>query len=219
MLRNWSAHSSTPSIPALTRTEPATRLGCYVLAGFPSHSPSSLASNSLLILSPTGSLTALYAKHFLYTTDESWATPGPAFTALDLAFPPSSPSFGGSFRLCPAICMDLNPEKFEAPFEAYELARFAEARGAEVMVCAMAWLDSDPGKEEEEEEGGEEWEKVRGTLGYWAARLEPLLGSGVGFVSCNRVGREGGEKLARFCLCGAGADGLEQRRCLRDRVA
>ena len=62
-------------------------------------------------------------------------------------------------------------------------------------MCAMAWLDSEPAEGEQEDNGeaGEEWEKVRGTLGYWAARLAPLLGSGVAFVACNRVGREGGK--------------------------
>ncbi|ORY92734.1 carbon-nitrogen hydrolase [Leucosporidium creatinivorum] len=195
----------------------AVRLQCYVLIGAPTlsptHTPSSASSsstaapspafNSLLLLSPTGALLHTYHKHHLYETDESWATAGPSFTSWELPFPPSSPSASASdsartFKLVPSICMDLNPKGFVAPFEAYELATFAKEVKADLVVCSMAWLDSEPPTvEEEAEEGGagksemDEWMNVRKTLSYWSLRCDPLWGSGVGLVACDRVGREG----------------------------
>ncbi|GAA5891333.1 hypothetical protein JCM5296_006902 [Sporobolomyces johnsonii] len=185
----------------------ALKLGCYVQVGLPTVSSSSSSSappgphysNSTLLVSPSGSLVSVYSKHFLYETDYAWATPGPAFVALDLPFPPSSPFHsdrapGRAFRLAPAICMDLNPKDFVAPFEAFEFASFAKREEVDVVACSMSWLDSEPprGAHEEEDEGGRtEWDKVHRTLGYWVMRMEPLMESGVAFVGCNRVGREG----------------------------
>lgn len=88
--------------------------------------------------------------------------------------------------------MDLNPEKFLAPFDAYELAAFAQLEQVDVVICAMAWLDSDPARDGMRDDD-DSWSAARSTLGYWAARLDPLVGSGVAFVACNRVGREEGE--------------------------
>ncbi|GAA5960396.1 hypothetical protein JCM21900_003539 [Sporobolomyces salmonicolor] len=182
----------------------ALKLGCYVQVGLPTVSSSSsstsgpLYSNSTILVSPFGALVSVYSKHFLYETDFAWATPGPAFIALDLPFPPSSPFHsdrGRAFRLAPAICMDLNPKDFVAPFEAFEFASFAKQEEVDIVACSMSWLDSEPpratAEEGEEEEGRTEWEKVHRTLGYWVMRMEPLMESGVAFVGCNRVGREG----------------------------
>ncbi|CEQ40374.1 SPOSA6832_02001, partial [Sporobolomyces salmonicolor] len=181
----------------------ALKLGCYVQVGLPTVSSSSstsgpLYSNSTILVSPFGALVSVYSKHFLYETDFAWATPGPAFIALDLPFPPSSPFHsdrGRAFRLAPAICMDLNPKDFVAPFEAFEFASFAKQEKVDIVACSMSWLDSEPpratAEEGEEEEGRTEWEKVHRTLGYWVMRMEPLMESRVAFVGCNRVGREG----------------------------
>ncbi|GAA5857540.1 hypothetical protein JCM8547_009329 [Rhodosporidiobolus lusitaniae] len=198
----------------------ARRLGCYVLVGLPTRtsagsatSPSSSFDpppppafyNSLLIVSPAGDLVATYHKHFLYETDETWATPGPSFASFDLPFPPSSPFRSLSspspttFQLAPAICMDLNPHKFTAPFTAFEFGSFAAKEEVDLVVASMAWLDSELPREgtEESTEGGEggdrrtEWEQVSQTLGYWALRVDPILGNGAAMVCCNRVGREG----------------------------
>ncbi|BGP16052.1 hypothetical protein JCM10213_006812 [Rhodosporidiobolus nylandii] len=182
----------------------AQRLGCYVLIGAPTSSPSSSSSaaaedptpyyNSLLILSPSGTLQHIYHKHFLYSTDESWATPGPSFDVLDLPFPPSSPFHAGgtaTFRLVPAICMDLNPHQFKAPFDAFELGTFAAKEKADIVFGSMAWLDSEPPLDDGAEEEGDGWESTRETMSYWALRVEPLLGTGAALVCANRTGREG----------------------------
>jgi len=69
-----------------------------------------------MIVSPSGSLVSTYAKHHLFETDKSWATPGLSFATLDLGFPESSahyptrdhPGTVPTFRVCPAICMDVS---------------------------------------------------------------------------------------------------------------
>lgn len=227
----WAAATGTgaslsPPADADLSRSPATRLNCYVLIGVPtlssstsqgpcvvpaapspSHGEPELAPplpkafNSLLLLSPAGILLHTYQKHHLYETDESWATEGPGFVTWKLPFPSAEDS--ATFKLAPCICMDLNPYRFVAPFESYELGTFAEREGVDVVVCSMAWLDSEPPAngvdESEQEEEGEEWDKVRNTLSYWAMRCGPLMGSGAAFVGCNRAGREGGEfRRARF---------------------
>ena len=87
--------------------------------------------------------------------------------------------------------MDINPYKFEAPFEAREFARFIEgaqqqgtqeqgerAGGVGLVVLMCCWLDSGDG------------DALR-TPNYWCHRLAPLVGTDTVFVACNRVGREG----------------------------
>lgn len=99
-------------------------------------------------------------------------------------------------RMAPCICMDLNPDPEGGEGVRYELGEFAAREKVQLVVCCMACLDSGDEEEEGREVGGRErteWERVRGTLGYWAARVSPLIGSGATFVACNRVGVEGGE--------------------------
>ncbi|SCZ99266.1 BZ3500_MvSof-1268-A1-R1_Chr3-1g05914 [Microbotryum saponariae] len=173
----------------------AIRLGCYVLVGVPERRSHSKASNSPLIVTPQGELFATYRKHFLYETDESWATEGKAFQTYVLPFPPSSSHRGQDFTICPSICMDLNPKGFIAPFDAFELATFARERNVDLVICAMNSLDSN--QESLDSEGvldqatdESEWPRVSDALRYFAVRLTPLLGRGVAFAACNRVGQE-----------------------------
>ncbi|GAA5981655.1 hypothetical protein JCM10908_004551 [Rhodotorula pacifica] len=203
----------------------AQRLGCYVLIGLPTLDRAADAGdeegptyrNSVLIVSPKGVLVHTYHKTFLYgelTNDRAdylWAKAGSGFVALDLPFPRSSPfqtsnpainSDASTFRLVPAICMDLNMPTFESPFDKFELATFASENEADIVVGSMAWLDSEPPletdsreKDSRESRDGEDlasqWEDVRDVISYWVLRLSPLLGSGAAFVCANRVGREG----------------------------
>lgn len=41
------------------------------------------------------------------------------------------------------ICMDLNPYKFQAPFEKYEFAKAAVRNDVSLVLCPMAWLHTD----------------------------------------------------------------------------
>ncbi|GAA5984371.1 hypothetical protein JCM11641_006198 [Rhodosporidiobolus odoratus] len=200
----------------------AKRLGCYVFVGAPTFSSTASAAsapldepqphyNSLLVMSPCGDLLHVYHKNHLYETDETWATEGPSFATFDLPFPPSSPfhftspsspvsasspANQATFRVAPAICMDLNPYRFKAPFDAFEFGTFAAQEKVDLVIASCAWLDSEPPLVSDDDataEDGEKgaWGDVMSTLSYWATRLEPLLGSEAGFVCSNRVGREG----------------------------
>lgn len=199
----------------------ARRLGSFVIAGFPqlvaTESPSRpILHNSVMIVSPAGQLVSTYAKHHLFETDKTWATAGPAFVALDLEFPESSPHYPArdssvpvpTFRIAPCICMDLNPDNFTAPWNSFELARFAKREKVDLVVCPMSWLVAEG---ELDDSTKERWEEVQGVMSYWAARMGPLLETGVGFVGANRVGSEGGE-----LSCGSGvvATALTTVSCL-----
>lgn len=185
----------------------AAALRCYVLVGFPERAPDDTAYNSMLVVSPSGIVT-VYRKHFLYPpADPKWAAEGPGFQTIDLPYLPShakhSPTSSTTFRVCLSICMDLSPKEFLAPFDAYELSNFALEHKADVLVCCMAWLDAEPPTLQTEEElrmsdaatPVKTFSEVRSTIGYWAARCAPLIGTGTLFVACNRIGREGGEAL------------------------
>lgn len=87
-----------------------------------------------------------------------------------------------------------NPADFVAPFDSFEFANFAKTEEADLLICSMNWLDS-----ETEAVGTfdtrDSWSTVQDTLGYWATRLSPLIGSEAVFVACNRVGTERGTKF------------------------
>lgn len=101
-------------------------------------------------------------------------------------------------------CVDLNPRDFIAPWDAYELAKFASAQRADVIAMPMNWLASEqaPESSEKEDESDNDGPSMS-TLNYWAHRLMPLHdpapsyatggdegGRRVTFVACNRTGRE-----------------------------
>lgn len=161
-----------------------------------------------MIVAPSGNLHSVYQKHFLYETDEAWAEPGPSFTTVTLPFPSSNPASSSpppssTFTLAPCICMDLNPERFLAPFEDFEFATFVRDAHpkVDVVVGTMAWLASPPGEDDSDDSGSEDdsdWADVLSTINYWAVRLTPLIGSRTAIVVCNRIGTEGG--TCTFCF-------------------
>lgn len=69
------------------------------------------------------------------------------------------------------ICMDLNPHKFEAPWNAFEFANHILHREANLVVLSMAWLTREPAETFLENPLDPDLE----TLRYWIARMEPLL--------------------------------------------
>ncbi|PWW78142.1 carbon-nitrogen hydrolase [Tuber magnatum] len=172
----------------------ARRLGCYIALGYPEHcahppsSPSGPMSryNSAVLVSPGGDVLVNYRKHFLFSTDESWAEEGPdGFFSGDLP--------DGLGRLAMGICMDLNPRRFEAPFEKYEFAHHILDSKADIAVMPMAWLTSQPA----ESLVAQAQVPDADTLAYWIQRLQPILDKGgqgqsgeTIFVACNRTGTE-----------------------------
>lgn len=182
----------------------ASRLDCIVTVGYPelcTSSPSAtntqdlspdakvIAYNSTVSVSPKGKILAHYRKTHLYYTDETWAQESPSgwlSTSLTLA-PKTCPeqivqaNFG--------ICMDLNPHKFEAPWEEYEFASHALRSGSELLVLSMAWLtDLDAS-----ELTAHAQEPDLHTLSYWIERLKPLVEAEREVIAAfgNRCGEEG----------------------------
>lgn len=177
------------------------------------------------LLSLIGVLLTTYDKHFLYETDEIWATEGESFKCIDVEgigkvcdVRETGPR--NAYELLTAIstqvgvgiCMDLNPYRFQNPFDAYEFARFQLANDASLILTSMAWLseaggDVDGGTDDNDQNGepkSDDDEAVWEVLQYWAQRMNPILresrkegrsGKRVLLVVCNRFGKERGMRL------------------------
>lgn len=87
--------------------------------------------------------------------------------------------------------MDLNPYKFEAPWEAYEFASHALASGSELLVLSMAWLT----QLDASELAAQAEEPDLSTLSYWVGRLKPLVEAEKEVIAVfgNRCGQEAGK--------------------------
>lgn len=180
----------------------AALYNCIVTVGYPELYTPPLASstngtepiiayNSTITVSPSGKILAHYRKTHLYYTDETWAQESPeGWLSAALAFAPKTEpekSIKASF----GICMDLNPHKFTAPWEAYEFASHALANKSEIIVLSMAWLTRISAAtltiEPEEPD--------LATLSYWIERLKPLVEGEEEIVAvfANRCGEELGK--------------------------
>jgi protein N-terminal amidase len=125
------------------------------------------AYNSAALMAPDGSLLHVFRKHFLFETDEKWAVQGSGFQTLRL------PALG---TVCVAICMDLNPFRFTAPFEAYELASFCVEHDVDLLVMPMAWLaPSDERHQLESDQAAAPPQPSLSTINYWALRCKPFF--------------------------------------------
>lgn len=125
------------------------------------------AYNSAALIAPDGSLLHVFRKHFLFETDEKWAVQGSGFQALHL------PALG---TVCVAICMDLNPFRFTAPFEDYELASFCVEHDVDLLVMPMAWLaPSDERHQLESDQAAAPLQPSLSTINYWALRCKPFF--------------------------------------------
>ncbi|KAJ3311904.1 Carbon-nitrogen hydrolase [Boothiomyces sp. JEL0838] len=151
----------------------ARRFNCIVQVGYPRNNTN--LYNSICVVNKDGIITQ-YDKHFLYTTDESWATEGESFKHVNLLN--SKVGFG--------ICMDFNPYQFKAPFTDFEFANYHLTNECDYVFCSMAWLLHEYNERSLEE-----------MIQYWALRLSPLVKSRkpVVVAICNRVGREGETKF------------------------
>ncbi|KAI9870496.1 MAG: Carbon-nitrogen hydrolase [Pleopsidium flavum] len=188
---------TTPSTATATATAPPSPR---------THSPHSDPSrryNSTITVSPTGLILANYRKTFLYYTDETWASPGPSgfwsgsllsqspppFAQPSLS-PSPSPSPSPLSQAALAICMDLNPQAFTAPWTKYELATHILHTHSKMAILSMAWLTrlSSTALTSRPKEPDME------TFSYWLARLQPVVdvrGQGeVVVVFANRCGVE-----------------------------
>lgn len=191
------------------------KLGCFTLVGYPElHEPTQCIYNSAVMTNATGSVIANYRKTFLYETDEKWGCSEPPVNNFSDGgmFPLTTVSAGG-LNTQVGICMDLNPYKFERPFDDYEFANAAIKNKARLILCPTAWLHPDSpdidntlavGEEKsqalarllaEQEEGLAKQPSML-TVQYWLQRMFPFLegkaldDKPVLFALCNRFGAE-----------------------------
>ncbi|CAG8141384.1 unnamed protein product [Penicillium salamii] len=152
--------------------ETAKRLQCKVCVGYPeiekdSQNPDQVTYyNSLLVVDEKGEVIHNYRKSFLYYTDETWAAEGQVergFKEIPIQEQQIATSFG--------ICMDINPYKFEAPFDKWEFATRVLGSKSQLVILSMAWLTLLSREELDALKGKPEMD----TFNYWLQRFWPLL--------------------------------------------
>lgn len=139
--------------------------------------------NSLLVVDEEGQVIHNYRKRFLYYTDESWASEGEAeWSFKSLEFPAgmsdsttaaTAESANKSIQIPTTfgICMDINPYKFEAPFDAYEFAHRVLDSRSHLVILSTAWLTNDMNSIVLKPEDSPDMD----TFNYWIRRFWPLI--------------------------------------------
>ncbi|RDW70097.1 hypothetical protein BP5796_08494 [Coleophoma crateriformis] len=161
---------TTSGITSLWARTTALKYNCAVTVGYPEKvdvAPKWPASpeyyNSAITVNADGETIANYRKSFLYYTDETWALEGP-----DGFFDGEVEGLG---NVAMGICMDLNPYKFEAPWNAWEFAFHILHKEANLVIISMAWLTREDARSYSRSPKDPDMD----TLSYWLARLEPLI--------------------------------------------
>jgi protein N-terminal amidase len=181
----------------------ALRLSCHVIVGYPEVATSTTPSeptryyNSTVTVSPSGRVIVNYRKSFLYYTDETWASEGPAGSAFYTHTATCKPFYCaplsnlGTVGL--GICMDINPYKFTAPWTDYEFASTMLRENVRLVVLSMAWLTRLLPAELEERPNEADME----TVAYWIERFFPFIEQApkdeIIVVFANRCGMEGNQ--------------------------
>lgn len=137
-------------------SECAKTLGAWVVCGFAERGQDAL-HNSAMTISPSGALVNCYRKVLLYELDETWAEPGADRPVLQT---------GALGRLTPAICMDLNDDRFGLHLRATQ---------PDVVAFCTNWVDEDVD-----------------ILSYWRMRLFGWQGW---MVAADRWGTERGVRF------------------------
>jgi len=172
--------------------ELATRLRCYVTAGYPElldagedRPENTVGANSSVFYGPDGTFISNYRKTNLFPIDKPWAKPGTGFVRLSLPNPIGTMALG--------ICMDLNPVDSEKS-HIYELASYTVVNNANILVLICAWKDSGDYLSEATDVA---------TIRFWIKRCRPLAETSDGkhgketvVVVCNRTGYERGTQFA-----------------------
>ncbi|KDO20787.1 hypothetical protein SPRG_13539 [Saprolegnia parasitica CBS 223.65] len=160
----------------------ARRLRCLVACGYVERGDGDALYNAMMVLSPDGDLVYNARKTFLYETDKTWASPSPSrFGSWYCPWLQRQLSFG--------ICMDINPDDFKAPWEAYEFATSIVEAKSSIVLFSSAWNDHSP---------HETSNSAMPTIQYWANRLVPVIKAARAattdcyFVCSNRTGIERG---------------------------
>lgn len=143
--------------------------------------------NSMLVVDENGEFILNYRKSFLYYTDETWAAEGQVergFHELEFASQGTlssltNPVHQGEQVLSEkkrvatslGICMDINPYKFEAPFDKWEFATRVLDSKSQLVILSMAWLTTLSREELDALKDKPEMD----TFNYWLHRFWPLL--------------------------------------------
>lgn len=151
-------HCEPAEGPTLEALRPVAARGACVVCGFAERGADGALFNSALVLGPDGRLQATYRKVLLYPLDERWARPGDRRLLLDLA----------CGRLAPAICMDINDDRFIS---------WLGMVGPELLAFCTNWV-------QEDEVDPHSW---------WRHQLRGYSGW---FLAANRWGEERGVRFS-----------------------
>jgi len=150
-----------------------------------------------------------YKKTHLYDMDDAWASEsdeGFKTMTIEVGTIDDEHAAGrGTITASPAICMDINPRRFEAPWDAYELANATLAAKSDLILFSSAWTNAHPLDALETKRKDVDAEEV---LNYWFSRLAPLANTNTYFVCANRIGEENDIK---YCGCSCVIDMRAQR--------
>lgn len=208
-----------PYLESIDKFGPSLNLGrelsikyqSILVIGYPefSHDDNKIY-NSCAVFNRFGQLIYNYRKSFLYETDEVWGcneNPIKGFSSIELDFSPTSNKIREDINVNETsetttqlvitnigICMDLNPYKFEAPFNKFEFSMSSYSQRAKLLICPMAWLNpSSPSILDNEEfdksdklelaqeleselkENLDSAEASWSTINYWILRFFPYL--------------------------------------------
>lgn len=108
------------------------RYNSYVISGFIEEDNGKKYNSSVCIREDE--IVKVHRKKHLYFTDDVWAEEGETFSTFQL-------KLGGSKEITCSmgICMDINPYKFQAPFEKYEYASYCCDNNVDLAVLPTAW--------------------------------------------------------------------------------
>ena len=202
----------------------AAQRRCVVVVGYVRRVGQALF-NAQALIDADGVVRSQHHKTHLYDMDEAWAEEGDGFTTnvITVKTVVREENASGArvvargtadVRCTQAICMDINPYQFKAPWDAYELANAVKAAGEtnedgkhlhQLLLFSSAWTNAHPNDAEELKRAEVD---VSDVLSYWYARLEPLRGTKTHFVCANRIGEE---NLIKFCGCSCVIDMRAQR--------
>lgn len=171
--------------------ELSRKFGCVTVIGYPERDTKTY--NSAMVVDKEGKVIHNYRKTHLFETDETWGcteNQDKDFKLVSVQF-----SKGGHVKVVKmtvGICMDLNPYKFTAPFNAFEFALSCYKQNSDIVVVPTAWVSTkspslieDPekrhastalfAKEFQESRHQLPKEPDTSTVRYWLLRLLPLL--------------------------------------------
>lgn len=196
--------------------ELSKRFKCTTVIGYPEKFQN-ITYNSAMVVDETGDVLYNYRKTHLYETDDTWGcaeNPDKGFSPVTLRLGPERKPITTSI----GICMDLNPYKFEAPFNEFEFSMLCRRHGSQLVLVPTAWLSpespsiDESASEDEKLKSAREWEtklssqspehanQLYEMIDYWILRFFPFLRHPYNLlprllnkttvVICNRTGIE-----------------------------